>query len=261
MCYDDNARPPEPPANNGGARGEDLVLNAADGNRFAAYAALPSQPASAAVLIYPDIRGLHQFYKELALRFADMGTAALALDYFGRTAGLTARDDSFEFWPHVQQLRLESFTLDVQATMDKIHELVGQDAAVFVVGFCMGGSLTLLTGTNKDLGFTGLIPFYAGLSRNIGGQGTVLEQAQRVAYPVLGQFGGADEGIPRSEVEALDQQLGVAGVPHDLKVYEGAPHGFFDRRAAQFAQESADAWQRMLAFIAAHSGQEQLQAS
>ena len=73
MCYDDNARPPVPEGATGAAHGKDLVLESADGNRFAAYLATPSVPASAQVLILPDIRGLHQFYKDLALRFAEIG--------------------------------------------------------------------------------------------------------------------------------------------------------------------------------------------
>src|SRR5437899_146709 len=113
MCYDDNARPPMPPGADGTAQSEDVVLAVADGNRFAAYAARPSNPIGAQVLIYPDVRGLHQFYKDLALRFAEVGIAALAMDYFGRTAGLTARDDSFDFWPHVQQLQLQTLFNDV----------------------------------------------------------------------------------------------------------------------------------------------------
>src|SRR5215470_19994787 len=103
MCYDDNARPPYPPGAKDTARGEDLVLTAADGNRFLAYAAHPEQPARAQVVIFPDAGGLHQFYKELALRFAEIGIEAVALDYYGRTAGLTARDDTFDFMPHLIQ--------------------------------------------------------------------------------------------------------------------------------------------------------------
>src|SRR5579862_1102058 len=109
MCYDDDARPPLPPGADGKASGEDIVLTTSDGVQFAAYIARPEHPARAQVLIYPDVRGLHQFYKELALRFAEVGITALAIDYFGRTAGLTARDESFEFWPHVQQIQFLNF--------------------------------------------------------------------------------------------------------------------------------------------------------
>ncbi len=253
MCYDDQAQPPVPPGSRGPAHGEDLVLTAHDGTRFAAYSATAAQPAAAYVLIYPDIRGLHNFYKQLALRFAEVGIPALAIDYFGRTAGLTSRDDSFEFWPHVQQLGMDSFTLDVQAAIDFVHSKSTPDVAIFVVGFCMGGSFTLLTGTNPALDFAGLIPFYSGLTRDFGGRGTVLENAAQVRYPVLGLFGGADEGIPASAIATLDEQLDLAGVEHTLKVYPDAPHSFFDRRAEQYAAESADAWQQALSFIAAQS--------
>src|SRR5574341_1265844 len=250
MCFDDNARPPDPPGAAGSTSGELIVLSASDGNQFHAFAALPGGSTDLAVVIYPDVRGLHQFYKELALRFAEMGIAAVAVDYFGRTAGLTSREEGFEFMPHVEQIRLDTFTLDVKATLAYLREKVGPDASIFVVGFCMGGSLTLITGTNPELGLAGLIPFYAGVKRDFG-KGTVLDLAPKVAYPVVGFFGGADQGIPESAVQEMDAKLDQAGAPHRLTIYPGAPHSFFDRRAADYAQESADAWRQLLAFIRA----------
>ena len=251
MCYDDQARPPIPPGATGKAEGEQIVLTAGDGNRFHAFAAMPADigHTRSAVVIYPDVRGLHQFYRELALRFAEVGIAAIAIDYFGRSAGLTSRDESFEFRPHVQQVRLDSFTLDVKAALAYLREKLGPEGAVFVVGFCMGGSLALLTGTNRELGFAGLIPFYAGVTRDFGGSGTILDNATRVSYPVVGFFGGADQGIPESAVDELDRKLDQAGVWHHLTIYPGAPHGFFDRRSEDFAEASADAWRHLLSFI------------
>jgi carboxymethylenebutenolidase len=250
MCYDDHARPPAPPNATGSAHGEDLVLTASDGNRFAAYAAFPDNPADAQVLIYPDVRGLHQFYKELALRFAETGITALAIDYFGRTAGLTSRDESFEFMPHVEKIQFGSFTLDVHAGLEFLRSK--SQVPIFVVGFCMGGSFVFLTGTDSSFGFAGLIPFYAGLARERAGKGSVLQYAEHVRYPVLGLFGGADAGIPESDVRQLDEKLDTAGVEHHLITYPGAPHSFFDRRAAEFSEESADSWRRVLEFIATH---------
>lgn len=105
MCYDSTARIPSPPAPGDTARGEEVIPTAGGGTRFAAFAVRPERPAPAQVIILPDVRGLHRFYKDLALHFAETGVAALAIDYFGRTAGLTARDDAFEYMPHVQRLR------------------------------------------------------------------------------------------------------------------------------------------------------------
>src|SRR5947209_6272506 len=253
MCYDDQAIPPNPPGNAGPAHGEDIVLKAADGNRFAAYIAHPERPGKAQILIFPDVRGLQQFYKELALRFAEVGITALALDYFGRTAGLTSRDESFDYKSHIQEIRIPTFSQDVQAGLDYLREKVGAGSGTFVIGFCMGGSLTLLTGTNTSFGFAGLIPFYAGMTRDFAGYGTVLDKADKIAYPVLALFGGADQGIPESAVKQLDEKLDSAKVEHTVVTYPGAPHSFFDRRATEFADASADAWRRMLDFIARHS--------
>lgn len=252
MCYDDNARPPIPPGANGHAHGEDLVLTATDGNRFAAYLARPDQPTGAQVIIYPDVRGLHQFYKELARRFAEVGITALAFDYFGRTAGLTARDDSFEYMPHVQQLRLPSIFNDVSASISYLQANGGQNRSTFTIGFCLGGTLSFITGTS-EFDLAGVIGFYAGMTRNFGGAGTLLDQAGRIHYPALGLFGGADQGIPVSDVESFDKKLDATGVEHEIIVYPGAPHSFFDRRAEQYAEASTDAWQRVLNFIRAHT--------
>ena len=252
MCYDDNARPPVPPGTAGEAHGEDIILEAADGNRFAAYVARPGTPGGAQVIIFPDVRGLHQFYKELALRFAEVGITALVLDYFGRTAGIGSRDDSFDFMPHVQQIKLETFFADVASTGAYLRTGEGATRATFTVGFCMGGTLSFISGT-QDFGWAGVMGFYAGMSRNFGGRGTLLEQADRIRYPVLGLFGGADQGIPASDVHSFEEQLVKAGVENEIVIYPGAPHSFFDRRAVDYADASADAWQRVLAFIAAHS--------
>ena len=255
MCYDDNARPPLPPGEAGAAQGEDLVLTAADGNRFAAYLARPTTPSHAQIIIYPDVRGLFQFYKELALRFAEAGITAIAIDYFGRTAGLTSRDDSFEFMPHVMELKLTSFTQDVQAAQEYLRQHNPAGKATFTVGFCMGGSLSYTTGMDKSLGFAGVIGFYAGMSRSFGGVGTILERAGEVTYPSLGLFGGADPGIPVSNVEEFDQKLDATGLEHTIIIYPDTPHSFFDRKYAEFANESADAWQQVLSFISAHTPQ------
>lgn len=268
MCYDTNARPPVPPGDAGRARGEDIVLTAADGTRFAAYAAYPGAAATnsfgdaggARIVIYPDMRGLHQFYKDLAVRFAEQGIVALAIDYFGRSAGLSARDDAFEFMPHVQQMRFDAFQSDVDAALAYLRRDGGAKSAIFTMGFCMGGALSLLTGA-RDLGLAGVIGFYAALSRDIGGGGTVLDRAMAIKYPTLALFGGADSFIPPEQVETLDQELDKARVEHEVITYPGAPHSFFDRSAADHAEASADAWTRILRFIRAHSAEESMAAA
>ena len=251
MCFDDDARPPIPLSENSGARGEDLTLIAADGTRFAAYLATPSGHADAQVVILPDIRGLHTFYRELALRFADVGSRALAIDYFGRTADNAVRDESFDYMTHVQQMTPETFGQDLAAAVEHLRRDGGRDLPTLTVGFCMGGSLSFWAGTlGHDL--SGVIGFYASLTRTFGAVTPAAGWAQKIQCPVLGLFGGADQGIPEADVHHFENELEQAGIPHNIVVYPGAPHSFFDRKAADFATASADAWNRVQAFMAGY---------
>ncbi len=253
MCYDDNARPPLPSGEPQATTGEDLVLTSADGSQFAAFVAHPAQPSNAQIVIYPDVRGLHNFYKELATRFAEQGVTAIAVDYFGRTAGLTSRDEPFEFMPHVAQLKLSNILADARAAILYLETHGGAERATFVTGFCIGGSLTIYTAT-ESWGLAGVIPFYSGFSRAIDPErGTALDVAGEVKEPLLGLYGGNDQGIPVEQVEAFDKALDGTGVEHEIVIYPDATHSFFDRRYEEFADASADAWRRIFGFIGAHS--------
>jgi carboxymethylenebutenolidase len=248
MCYDDKAQPPQPPVEGGEAHGKDLVLTASDGTQFMAYQADPAHPTGAQVIILPDIRGLHQFYKELALRFAEIGIRALALDYFGRTAGLGSRDESFVFMPHVEQTQIQSLYDDISTSIKQLRSTASNES-LFVMGFCFGGTLALIS-SREDFGQAGGIGFYAGIRRQFPGTtGTLLDLAHEITHPVLGLFGEADQGIPVNKVQQLDEELDKAGVDHEIVIYPGAPHSFFDRHQATFAEESNDAWKRVLNFI------------
>jgi hypothetical protein len=71
MCHSDESRPPRPPVEGVAADRYDLTLTASDGASFMAYAAVPEEPSGRSVVILPDVRGLHAFYKELAALFAE----------------------------------------------------------------------------------------------------------------------------------------------------------------------------------------------
>jgi carboxymethylenebutenolidase len=250
MCFDDDSQPPLPPGTPGEASGKDLILSAADGNQFAAYIALPQGPARAQVVVLPDIRGLHQFYKDLALRFAEQGIAAISFDYYARTAGISSREEAeFDFKPHVEQLLLPHVFADAQAALAELRQQSSAELPTFTLGFCLGGTLSFLIST-QDWGLSGIVGFYAGIKRSFEGYGTIIDAAPRAKVPALGLFGGDDPSIPPEAVEQLDQQLDKSGVPHTIITYPGAPHSFFDRRYEQFAEASADSWQRILRFIA-----------
>ncbi|HEV2236222.1 MAG TPA: dienelactone hydrolase family protein [Ktedonobacterales bacterium] len=254
MCFDLEARPPAPPIFGMAASSGDLVLQAADGTRFAAFAARASTPTGAGIVILPDVRGLHQFYKDLAVRFAEAGVESVAVDYFGRTAGLTARDESFEYMPHVTQTTRPQIAADVAAAVAYLRSSAGgAPRGIFTVGFCFGGDASWTQAANGH-GLAGAIGFYGRPTTSRGdGAPSVVDRVPEFACPILGLFGGADPGIPASDVQAFEDALTRAGKAHELHTYAGAPHSFFDRRATDYAAESEDAWRRMLGFIAAYS--------
>ena len=82
MCFDLDSQPPIPPIEGGAIDTEEVVLRAGDGGRFAGLLARAEKPTGAAIVILPDVRGLHPYYEELALRFAEAGIDALSIDYF-----------------------------------------------------------------------------------------------------------------------------------------------------------------------------------
>src|SRR3954464_6131340 len=87
MAPPHDSPPPAPPRSGEVAERGTLTLTAADGNEFSAAYAAPATPPQVGVVILPAIRGRHPYYVALAERFAEAGLAAVAIDYFGRTAG------------------------------------------------------------------------------------------------------------------------------------------------------------------------------
>ncbi len=223
----------------------DLVLTAADGNRLLAYAARAAEPTGAGMVILPDVRGLHPFYKELAQRFAEAGVDAVAIDYFGRTAGLGDRSEAFDYQPHFQQATPAGIDADAAAGIAYLRTAKGGAArAVFTVGFCFGGANSWQQSASQP-GLAGAVGFYGRPSR-------VRALIPEMKAPLLLLIAGADAATPQAEFHAFDQELTQAGVPHRMVVFEGAPHSFFDRTFAQHQDASAKAWREMLDFIRSH---------
>jgi carboxymethylenebutenolidase len=251
MCFDLDSRPPIEPIAGGALDHGELTLTAADGNRFAAFQARASQPSGAGILVLPDVRGLHPYYEELALRFAEAGIDSLAIDYFGRTAGAAKRGGDFEYMPHVGLTTADGLGADVAAAAAALRGDAERVGTLFSIGFCFGGRLAFLS-TTFGLDLAGAIGFYGWPLGGRPSTAAPADVAGQMRGSILGIFGGADEGIPAEAVATFAAALTTAGVSHDLVTYPGAPHSFFDRKAADFAEASADAWRRTLDFIRTH---------
>ena len=263
MCHAADAHPPDLPAElrlprpmaGGAIETHELVLTAADGNRFAAFAARVAEPGGAGVVVLPDIRGLFRFYEELALRFSEAGVDAVAIDYYGRSAGAEKRDGAFDYMAHVVRTRPETVAEDVTAAAAHLRSPDGGAVrALYTVGFCFGGRNSYLAAAEgSPAAPDGVIAFYGQLGPDRQGRPGPLAFASQMRGPILGLFGGADETIPPHRIAEFDAALTAAGAVHEFHVYPGAPHSFFDRSMGEWAAESDDAWRRVLTFISAHT--------
>lgn len=226
MCFGDDARPPLPPISGAAADQGDLVLEASDGTRFAAYFARAAQPTGAGMVVLPDVRGLHRFYKELAQRFAD--------------------GDDFEYMPHVQQTTPEAISADTAAAIDYLKSKDGGAVkSVFTVGFCFGGSNSWIQSATNP-GLSGCIGFYG---RPMRAEAFI----SRMKAPLLVLIAGADGATTPEQNQEFLRELDKTHVPHESEIFEGAPHSFFDRTYEQWHDASDRAWRHILDFVDKHS--------
>ena len=243
MCYSDQARPPLPPVIGGAASNHgDFHLTAADGNRFMAHHARAASPTGSGMVVLPDVRGLHGFYRELAVRFAEAGIDCVAMDYYGRTADTEDRSESFDWKPDFGKLTPEGLAADVRACVDYLGTADGgRPRATFTVGFCAGG-VNSWSQIAEGHGLAGAIGFYGGRPER------VLPLVPQMQGELLFLLAGADS-TPPEQFEKVAGEVRAGGIPVESHTYPGAPHSFFDRTYAEYKDACDDAWRRMLAFM------------
>jgi carboxymethylenebutenolidase len=242
MCFSSDQHPPLPPKSSEVGVHGPTELVAKDGNHFRAYDAIPVARRGASLVLLPDIRGMHPYYSDLALAFATAGIDTVAVDPYGRTAGVTTRDDDFDFMPHATALTSDQVLADSHAAAARLRERSGDP--VFTLGFCkFGGESWLLAAS--DLGAAGCMGFY-------GRPGAAQGVADQMTAAVLILAAGADQATSPEDNTAFDRVLTESGTAHEFVMYAGAPHSFFDRSFGDWESACDDAWRRMLGFIDAN---------
>lgn len=246
MCHDPAGRAPAPPVQGEVTSHGPRTIRSADGTTISAYGATPGESRGISVVVLPDVRGLHPYYVDLAVRFAEAGYEALALDYFDRIVGPGDRGEGFDYKPLVPQIRPDDVAADLRGAID---DLAGRGAGpVFTVGFCFGGGLSWrMSAAVPEI--AGAIGFYGRLS-------LAAEVVDDLRAPLLMLLGGADTATSAEDLDAFTARLDERGVPpYEKHVYEGAPHSFFDRSFADWQDASTNAWERILAFTDRYGGQ------
>ena len=214
----------------------------ADGETLMGYLARPEsgEPAPA-VIVIQEWWGVDAHIRDVTNRIAQEGFVALAPDLYHGVV-TTEPDEARKL---VMELDMEEAVREIQQAISFLLDqdyVAGEQAGI--VGFCMGGRLSLMTALAEDrLGAA--VAFY--------GSPVTPEEAANFKAPILGLYGAADSGISVESVEAMEEGLNAAGIENEIVVYEGAEHAFFnDQRPSYNADAAADAWPRMLDWFRSH---------
>lgn len=241
MCHSHDSRPPAPPERAEVTEPGAVTLRAADGSPLPAHVARPAGRSRGRIVVLPDVRGLHPYYRDLAVRFAEAGFDAIAIDWFGRTAGEGDRGADFDWKPLIPQVDPADVACDVTTAAAHLEGL-GAGGPLFTVGFCFGGSQSWRLAAS-DVDLAGVIGFY-------GRPQLVDDIVEAMHRPMLLLVAGADAATSAEESAAFQARLTDAEVPFEAHTYEGAPHSFFDRSHTEWGDACADAWRRILDFTA-----------
>ncbi len=219
-------------------------------------------PSTPAVVLVQHIWGVDAQIRDVVRRFAKEGYIAIAPDlYTGLGApsgdGLT---DYKAFVPVAQKLVDATVDSDIVAAANFVRGGAGgKREKIAVMGFCMGGAITLRQAVDSASTFDAAAVFYGKVryDTNNNNEGAItpmaLSYADEIGTPLVGSWGRRDTGILEADVEALDARLNDLKKPHDIKVYDEAGHAFFDdTRSSYVASAAADAWTRTLAWFAIH---------
>jgi len=219
---------------------------------MAVYVSEPAAPRGAAVIVVQEAFGVNHHIRSVADRLAAEGYVALAPHLFHRSDDPQVEyGDIGAAMEHIGALTASGLAEDLDLTVGLAEQLGIGRPQVGVVGFCMGGSVSLFAATHCAVGAS--VGFYGGgLTQGRMGLPPLLELAPKVRVPFLGQYGDTDQSIPVEQVELLRAALREAPVPTEIIRYPDAGHAFHcDERPQGYHEPSARAaWARTLEWFA-----------
>lgn len=222
-----------------------------------AYEARPaSQGRHPVILVIHEVFGLHEYIKDVTRRFAKEGYYALAPELYSREGEVGKLPDIQSVLAIVGRVPDRRVLMDLSAVAEHAR---GQSWAradrVGVTGFCWGGRMTWLFAAHEKhlkaaVAWYGALGPWRGRSDEAHPK-SALDLAEQLHCPVLGLYGGADEGIPLSDIQAMEAKLKAHQKVGEIVVYPGAPHAFFtDYRASYRAEVAKAAWKQALGWFA-----------
>ena len=217
------------------------------GGSISGYEAVPQQGGGPGVVVIQEWWGLVDHIKDVCDRFAAAGFVALAPDlYHGKTT--KSPDEAGKL---MMALRIDEAEKELEGAVDYLLKHDGVTSKMIgVVGFCMGGALSLYTATkNPNIGAS--VVFY-------GGHPNVKPDLPNLHAPVLGLYAEKDGFVTPQVVRELESKFKALGKSIDVQIYPGTDHAFFNDARPEVYNEkaAADAWQRTVDFLHKHLGEE-----
>jgi carboxymethylenebutenolidase len=218
-----------------------------------AYRAMPAKGGPfPTVLVVQEIFGVHEHIKDVCRRFAKLGYFAIAPEMYARQGDVSKLDKFPDILKIVSQVPDKQVMADLDAAVGYAKATGKADTSkLAITGFCWGGRIVWLYSAHNPNVKAG-VAWYG----RIVGQASPLQPkhpidlAADLKAPVLGLYGGADDGIPVATVEKMREALKAAGKPGEIIVYPDTPHGFHaDYRPTYRKEQAEDGWKKLLAWF------------
>jgi len=234
----------------------EVKIPVADGE-IPAYRAMPDKGKHfPVVLVVQEIFGVHEHIKDLCRRFAKAGYLAVAPELFARQGDVSKISDWKQIFAEVVSKVPDAQVMsDLDATIAWAGKSSSGDVKrVAVTGFCWGGRIVWLYAAHNPQLKAG-VAWYG----RIKGDTSELQPkypidvAADLKAPVLGLYGGKDQGIPLADVDAMRAALAAAKKPSEIVVFPEAQHGFLaDYRPSYSERDAKEGWAKCLAWFREH---------
>jgi carboxymethylenebutenolidase len=227
------------------------------GGELPGYRAMPAAgKAFPVVLVVQEIFGVHEHIRDVCRRFAKLGHLAVAPELFARQGDVAKIAEVSDIVAKVVSKVPDAQVMsDLDATVAWAAKTgSGNTDKLGITGFCWGGRIVWLYAAHSPTLKAGV----AWYGRLVGPTTDLqpknpIDVVPALKAPVLGLYGGADQGIPLETVEQMRAALKAAGKPSEIVVYPDAPHGFFaDYRPSYRPEPANDGWKRLLEWFRKH---------
>jgi len=227
--------------------------------KMPAYRAAPAGKANAPViLVVSEIFGVHEHIADVARRFAKAGYFAVAPELFVRQGDAGSYGEISKLIAEVVSKVPDAQVMgDLDAATVWAKGQGADTSKLGVTGFCWGGRITWLFDAHSP----GVKAGVAWYGRLVGANNQLtptnpIDLTGKLNGPVLGLYGGADQGIPQDTVEKMKAALAsgdASAKKSEFVVYPDAPHAFHADYRPSYRKEAAeDGWKRCLAWFKAN---------